>query len=124
MAPKLRAPKIESRTVRLALPRRRAPYALTNIAPGARLGYRRTKSAGSWVLESADGRGGEWQARVGTADDLEDADGEHVLSFWQACDKARALARGTSVSAPMTFAAALDTYAADLSARGGSVINA
>jgi integrase len=124
MAPKLRAPKIESRTVRLALPRRRAPYALTNIAPGARLGYRRTKHAGSWVLEAADGRGGEWQSRVGTADDLEDADGVHVLTFWQAADKARAMARGTAGNAPATFATALDTYAADLTARGGSVINA
>jgi integrase len=116
--------KIENRTDRLAFKRRRAPYGLTNIAPGIRLGYRRTKSAGTWVLESANGQGGEWQARVGVADDYENADGEHVLDFWQAADKARAMARGTSGNTLATWASALDTYETDLRTRGGDVNNA
>jgi integrase len=125
MAPKLRAPKIETRTTRLALPRRRAPYGLVNIGRGIRLGYRRCKHAGTWVLEAADGRGNEWQSRVGTADDLEDADGEFVLSFWQAADKARAMARGTEDNGrPVTVAEALDAYALDLKVRGGLPANA
>jgi integrase len=124
MARRLRSTKIENRTDRLALPRRRAPHGLTNIAPGMRLGYRRTKGAGTWVLECANGKGGEWQSRVGVADDYEDADGEHVLTFWQAADKARTMARGTSTSAPSTWADAIDDYEADLVARGGAVRNA
>jgi integrase len=61
--------------------------------------------------------------RSGLADDYENADGEHVLTFWQAADKARATARGTS-NAPVTWASALDAYQADLQARGGSIANA
>jgi integrase len=124
MPRRLRSATIENRTARLALPRRRAPHGLANVAPGIRLGYRRTKSAGTWVLRAADGQGGEWQARIGIADDYEPADGEHVLTFWQAADKARAMVRGTSNSAPITFTMALDTYERNLIARGGSVANA
>jgi integrase len=123
MPRRLRPVPIESRTSRLALSRRRALYGLVRLAPGIHLGYRRTTSAGTWVLRKADGEGGEWQARIGIADDIEDADGEHVLTFWQAGDKARAMARGTG-SAPATFASALDSYEADLRARGDDLSNA
>jgi integrase len=122
MARRIRA-KIENRD-RLNLPRRRAPHGLTNIAPGMRLGYRRTKGAGTWVLECADGKGGERQHRVGVADDYEEADGEHVLTFWQAADRARTLVRDTPMSAPSTWARAIDDYEADLAARGGAISNA
>lgn len=126
MARKIRAPKIENRTDRLTLAPRRKPYAWAAIAPGMRLAYRRNKrGAGTWVLAVADGKGSEWTARVGTVDDFEDADGEHVLTFWQAADKARTMARGQSGdSRPATWAMALDTYEADLIARGGDVENA
>jgi len=124
MPRRIQPAKIANRGDRLALKRRRAPYGLTNVAPRIRLGYRRTKSAGTWVLEAADGRGGEWQARVGVADDYENADGEHVLDFWQAADKARAMVRGASGNAPATWADALDTYETDLRTRGGDAYNA
>jgi integrase len=124
MVRKLRAPKIENRTNRLQLPRRRAPHGLTNIAPGIRLGYRRCKGAGTWVAEMANGRGGEVQFRVAVADDFEDADGTNVLSYWEAIDKARAMARGTSGNAPATWASALDDYEADLKATGREGRNA
>jgi hypothetical protein len=124
MARRIRHAKIENRTDRLALPRRRAPHGLTNIAPGVRLGYRRTKHDGRWVMECADGRGGEWQRVVGVADDYADADGEHALSFWQAADRARTMVRGTSTSAPLTWARAIDDYETDLKARGGAPSNA
>jgi hypothetical protein len=123
MARKLRS-KIENRTDRLALKRQRAPHGLTTVAPGIRLGYRRTKHAGTWVLEAANGKGGEWTRRLGLADDFENADGEHVLTFWQAADKARSLARGTSSNAPATWATAIDAYAADLAARDANKGNA
>jgi integrase len=127
MPRKLRpAAKIGNRADRLNLPHRRAPHGLTSIGPGIRLGYRRTKSTkgGTWVLECADGKGGEWQRAVGVADDFEDADGAHVLSFWQAAEKARTMVRGSATEAPVTWAQALDAYESDLQARDGSRYNA
>ena len=125
MARKLHAP-IENRTNRLKLAPRRKPYGWTSIAPGMRLGYRRNqRGAGSWVLAVADGRGGEWTERVGSADDFEDADGEHVVNFWQAAERGRQMARGESAnSRPASWAMALNSYQADLIARGGDPINA
>jgi integrase len=123
MARRIRS-KLDSRSARLALPVRRKPHSFTTIAPGLAIGYRRTRTAGSWVLRCADGKGGAWTQRIGTADDYEDADSEfHVLSFWQACERARVTARGTS-SIPLTGALALDAYEADLRARGGALANA
>jgi integrase len=63
------------------------------------------------------------------ADDFEDADGQHVMDFWQATDMARRLARsgkGNEVAndAPITLAKALDDYEADLRTRGADVGNA
>ncbi len=56
----------------------------------------------------------------------EDADGEHVLTFWQAADKARKLARGSEAEAgaPITVAAAINLYEHDLVARGQHASNA
>src|SRR5262249_52883349 len=49
----------------------------------------------------------------------------NVLTFWQAQDKARALARGSvDDGRPCTVTEALDAYAADLRARSGLVANA
>ena len=78
------------------------------------------------VLRAADGKGGNWTKRVGLADDFEDADGEHVLDFWQAIDRARQLARGTDADAgrPATVGDAVATYERDLIARGGLISNA
>jgi integrase len=125
MPRRIRAPKIENRTDRLNLPSRRAPHGLTNIARGMRLGYRRVKGGnGTWVLECADGKGGEWQKKVGVADDYETADGVHVLNFDQAAELGRAMARDTPASRPGTWADALDDYEKDLATRGGNISNA
>ena len=77
------------------------------------------------MVRVADGRGGNWTKGFAIADDHEDADGAHVLTYWQAQDRARALARGnTDDGRPCTVTEALDAYAADLKARGGLVANA
>jgi hypothetical protein len=55
---------------------------------------------------------------------LEEADGDSILDFWTATDKARALARGGRGGRPETLGEALDSYEKDLIARGGSVANA
>jgi len=110
----------------LKLKVRKKPYDFTSIAPRIGLGYRRCKSAGRWVVKVADGHGGNWTKVVGIADDHEDADGEHIFSWWQAQDQARALARGKDSAGgrPGTVAEALADYEADLIARGGSPTNA
>src|SRR6516162_5018636 len=125
MARRPRSSRLETRTARLKLPVRKKPHDFTTIAPGIALAYRRNQGAGTWVVRVADGHGGNWTKGFAIADDHEDADGNHVLDFWQAQDKARALARGSSDDGrPCTVTEALDAYAADLRARGGQVSNA
>jgi integrase len=126
MARRPRAARLETRTARLKLTVRKKPYDFTSISPGIALGYRRCDSAGRWVVRVADGRGGAWTKVVGIADDHEVADGQSILDFWQAQDKARALARGKDeVSGrPATLSEAIDDYERDLLARGGAKGNA
>lgn len=119
-----RAAQLETRTARLKLVVRKKPHAFTSISPGISLGYRRCVSAGRWVVKVADGHGGSWTKVVGIADDHEVADGEHIFDFWQAQDKARALARGKDAGGrPATVAEALADYEADLTARSASPAN-
>ena len=87
-------------------------------------------TAGRWNVIAANGKGGNWLKVFADADDFQDANGETVLNFWQAQDRARILARGesdtdaSSDSAPVSVAKALDNYEADLKTRGGDVNNA
>jgi hypothetical protein len=39
----------------------------------------RNKSAASWVVRAADGKGGNWTQAFSIADDFEDANGTDVL---------------------------------------------
>src|SRR5262249_58794408 len=121
-----RAAACDARPARLKLPVRRKPHDFTTISPGIALGYRRCASAGRWVVKAADGHGGYWTKALGLADDFEDADDEHVLTWWQAQDKARALARGKDSDSgrPGTLAEALADYEKDLIARSASPANA
>jgi integrase len=115
---------LEFRTARLKLESRRKPY-FDVISPGVSLGYRRTTTAGTWVLRAADGAGSSWTRRIAIADDFESANGSSVLSYAEALDKARELARGGSGAGKIASVAdALDAYAADLRARGALPGNA
>jgi integrase len=125
--PKPRNAKLESATARRKLAVRKKPY-YVRLSPGIALGYRRNAGAGTWTVRVADS-GVEWTKKIALADDLEGASPPHVLSYWQALDTARALARrqpGEAIdeSRPMTVAEALDRYEADLKARGGDPYNA
>jgi hypothetical protein len=125
MARRSRSSQLETRTARLKLTPRKKPYGFLTIAPGIALAYRRNQGAGTWVVRVADGHGSNWTKAFGIADDHEEADGAHVLTFWQAQDKARVLARGdVDHGRPYTVSEALDAYAADLKARGGLAENA
>jgi integrase len=121
-----RSSKLENATARRRLAVRKKPYFAT-VAPGIALGYRRNQGAGTWSVRSTDGHGTDWIKRIALADDQEPADGTHVLNFWQAQDRARALARGKAGAddgRPLTVAEALERYEADLQSRGGDIYNA
>jgi integrase len=118
---------LDNRTARLKLPIQRKPHAFTTIAPGTALGYRRSHHVSAWVVRCATGRGSYWTTTlVGRPDDHEASDGEHVLTFYEAQDRARQLARGkdTNSSRPGTVAEAIEDYRKDLIARGGNTANA
>jgi hypothetical protein len=97
MARRPRSSQIETRTARLKLPVRRKPFYVA-CAPGVGVGYRRNKGAGTWSAKVADGHGSHWIKAFGVADDFQDSDGAHVLTYWQALDKARAIARAVAMS--------------------------
>jgi integrase len=124
--PKPRAAKLETATARRRLPARRKPF-FTTISPGIALGYRRNVGGGSWSVRVT-GHGADWIKRLALADDLEPADGKHVLSYWQAIDAARALARrqpgDDDANRPATVAESLDRYQRDLESRGADAQNA
>src|SRR5258705_944829 len=125
MARRLRSNILETRTARAKLERRQKPYWFT-VANGIALGYRRNAGPGAWNVRAADGKGGNWIKGFAVADDQEDADGANVLTFWQAADKAKALARGQDADAgrPSTVDEALTDYATDLAVRGAHATNA
>jgi integrase len=125
MARSTRSTPLETRSARLKLPVAKKPV-YVRIGSRVGLGYRRNQTAGTWVARVADGRGGNWTKAIGAADDFEEADGNHVLDFWQAQDKARTLGRddqGADSGRPLTVGEALDTYEADLRTRGGDTGN-
>lgn len=126
MPRRIRASQLETRTARLKLPVRWKPYS-AHIARGVRLGYRRNESAGTWSVIAADGKGGNWMKSFAVADDHDDASGDNILDFWQASDRARALAHTSSGAEdsgkPITVIEALNRYEADLRTRGGDVGN-
>jgi integrase len=123
MARHRRSSKLETRASRLRLDIKRKPYFL-QVAPRVGLGYRRNQGPGTWVARGADGHGGYWTKAFALADDHEDADGNSVLTFWQAQDRAKEIVRGKAGGTrPVTVAEALEHYAADLKGRGGSTEN-
>jgi integrase len=126
MARHVRSHALETRSNRLKLPISKKPQDFTVIAPGIGLGYRRCHGPGRWVVRASDGRGGYWTKVIGVADDFEDANGKEVLTFWQASDLARIVARRgeeTGTHRPITVREALDHYETDLRSRAGDTRN-
>jgi integrase len=123
--PRPRSTRLETRTARLRLTVRGKPYDYTSVTPGVQLGYRRNKKPpGVWVMQASDGHGVTWIKNIGHADDCEDSDGKPILSYFEACDRARELARGgDDTGRPVTVHDALTDYQADLVAKGGAIGN-
>jgi hypothetical protein len=89
MARTVRDTNLETRAARLRLQTRRKPY-WRILESGLHLGYRRTKEGGgSWVARRFIGEGRYSETKIGTADDLQDADGVALRSFKQAQEAAR-----------------------------------
>jgi integrase len=127
MARKVSFSALESRSARLRLRIRRRPYSGPSLARGIALMYRRNKTNGTWVLKASDGHGAYWTKGFALADDFEDSDGKNVLTFYQAQDAAKRLARGEdggADTAPITVDGALKDYRRDLEARGANPYNA
>jgi integrase len=127
MARKVSFSALESRSARLRLKIRRIPYSGPSLARGISLMYRRNKTNGTWVLKASDGHGAYWTKGFALADDFEDSDGKTVLTFYQAQDAAKKLARGedgSTDSAPITVDGALKDYRRDLEARNANPYNA
>jgi integrase len=128
VARSIRSTHLETRTARLKLAPRKKPYAV-RVAPGVRLGYRRNEGAGTWSVIAADGKSGNWIKKFALADDHEEADGEYVLTYWQAQDRSRRLARSGGdaeqhdAGRPVTVREALEAYETDLRTRGADLHN-
>jgi integrase len=123
MAPRIRSNKLENRTVRRSLPKGRLHR--QKLAPCIHIAYRPADTAsGSWSIINK--HPPEWMQRIATADDFEEANGETVMNYEQACLRVLDLARvGEGNSGAMdTVYQALDTYEEALVAAGLSKYNA
>jgi integrase len=120
MARRTRSASLENRTQRLKLSVRKKPYT-TLIAPGIFLAYRRNAGPGTWSVKCSG-----WLKRFALADDHEDANGVSVMTYWQALEHAKKLARAGDGNSeqPIGVAEAVDTYETDLGTRDGSKYNA
>jgi integrase len=118
MARTLRDAKLDTRAARLRLKQRREPY-WRSISEGLAIGYRRGTKGGTWIARHYSAQHGRRFQSIGTADDVAEADGEHILSFAQGQEVARKwfgdLARqdrGEVRGGPYTVAQCLDEYVA------------
>jgi integrase len=121
MPQRIRSGKLGSRSARLRLPVRGKPY-FVKLSRGLALGYRRTKTAGTWVVRVTH-NGSDWTQAIGTADDHEEI-GPGILTFEAAQALARVIAQGGEPDGDSSVQGALDRYEADLTTRGGDVNNA
>jgi integrase len=90
MAKRVRDSDLENRATRSKLKVRGQPY-YKCIGEGLHVGYRKGKRNGMWVVRRYVGEGAYNVETIAEADDFADADGERVLSFWQAQECARNL---------------------------------
>ncbi len=114
MARASRDPRLENRTKRLKLEKGTRYYA--PIATGLSLVYRRTGDGyGTWYCRIKDKVGKDTMTSIGSADDYQDADGTSVLTYVQAQEKCRALAKESKAVAtgkPLTVLEAANHYMA------------
>src|SRR3954470_19528219 len=110
MARRTRSASLENRTQRLKLATRKKPYTAL-IAPGIFLAFRRNAGPGTWSVKAHG-----WLKRFALADDHEEANGNTVLTYWEALELARKLARAgeSTTETPISVSQAVDDYELDL----------
>ena len=120
MARRTRSASLENRTNRLKLSIRKKPFGVL-IAPGIHLCYRSNAGPGTWSVKC-----NGWLRRFALADDHEDANNASVMSYWEALEQAKKLARAGEGNSeqPISVSAAVDDYESDLKTRGGRKYNA
>ena len=103
----------------MKLAARKKPYTAL-IAPGIFLAYRRNAGPGTWFVNATAGSN---DLRLLT---IMDANSNSVMSYWEALEKAKALARAGEGASdqPIIVSEAVDGYEADLETRGGRKYNA
>lgn len=128
MPRKVRDSNLETRTARSRLKVAHKPY-FRLIEPGLHLGYRKVASGpGTWIVRryAGDGRYAVENLRTAderliVADDYSDADGEGVLTFAQAQERARERRKegtqGAAGGSRLTVRTAVESYIAERDAR-------
>ena len=130
MARTVRNAKLDSRTARIKLTARRAPY-WTVLSKGAALGYRKGAKGGTWIARFLDDTGTHRYQALGAADDAMDADGSLCLSYATAQREAdkwfRIAANGFQDDAPRsgsyTVKDAMADYLAAYKRKGGKSLD-
>lgn len=119
--------RLQNRTARERLAQRAEPY-WRAIGEGAHVGYYRGARGGRWVarFRKPGASGGYRKSTLGEADDVRDCDGDRVLSFSQAQEKARvwfadvSRGKGWSAGDPYCVSDALDDYMASFSGKSAA----
>lgn len=115
MTGRFRDTGLESRAARERLLAQPKPY-YRAIGPGLNIGYRKGKKGGRWVARFYVGEKDYRLEVIADADDMLDANGETVLDFWQAQDRARQMQAALSgeaveaVKKRITVKEAIDDY--------------
>lgn len=130
MARTVKDANLSTRTARANLPPRKRPH-YRLILQGLHLGYYRGTRTGSWSVRHFIGEGRYEETKLGTADDVADADGIGILTFGQAQERARAWFAARALAdaghedplAAYTVADALDDYDRDYVRRGGKAVD-
>jgi integrase len=127
MARTVREAALATRSARLRLSVRTKPY-WRLLEQGLHIGYRRRHTGGTWIARRRNERGVYREAKLGLADDLQDANADTILDFSQAQRHARTwwmneqrLASGLEAvpAGPYTVARAMADYVEDYRRRGG-----
>ena len=117
MAKRVRDSALETSAARGKLKPSGKPY-YKSIGEGLHLGYRKGKVEGKWVVRRYAGHQAYITDTIGTADDIADADGTIILTFWQAQDRAREIGGKLVYSGPYRVQDAVTDYLAFLGERG------
>jgi integrase len=130
MARTLHDARLDTRNARLRLKQRREPY-WRSISGGLAVGYRKGAIGGTWIARHYSPDRGRRYHSIGTADDIADADGVHVLAFSDAQETARKwfahLARhdgGEAKRGPNTVRDCLEEYLLFLADERKTVVDA